>query len=43
MPYIALLPELTELDLSGASVKGDGLLHLKGLVNLVTLELPTCG
>lgn len=40
LPYIALLPELTDLNLIGTAVKGDGLVHLKSLVELANLDLP---
>jgi Leucine-rich repeat (LRR) protein len=40
LPYIAQLTELTELNLSGTAIKGDGLVHLKGLLDLTSLELP---
>ena len=31
---------MTELNLNGTAVKGDGLAHLKGLVGLKVIELP---
>jgi Leucine-rich repeat (LRR) protein len=40
LAYLALLPELTELNLSGTSVKGDGLVCLKDAAGLRVLELP---
>ena len=40
LPYLALLPELTELNLDDTQVTGDGLVHLRGLSGLVALDLP---
>jgi Leucine-rich repeat (LRR) protein len=40
LPYVAMLDNLTELYLPGTAIKGDGLVHLKGIVELAKLELP---
>ncbi len=43
LPYLAQLPALTELNLANTSVRGDGLVHLKGLAGLHALDLRGLG
>jgi Leucine-rich repeat (LRR) protein len=43
LAYLALMPELTDLNLAGSGVRGDGLDHLKGSTSLRALDLRRTG
>lgn len=43
LAYLALLPDLAELNLVGSGVRGDGLVHLKNVAGLRVLDLRKSG